>query len=274
MGGAVVLLPAGPAAEVGAGSARNPDTASHRARRNSRRSTRTSNAAIDRRLDVLQVLLRRRRGRHLRRHRHRLRVPGFPTGHVGNHHSAADTANYTALLAEFRSQLDALGGKRYALSAALPGGQDKIAKIQTDRLGDQGLPARQQRVRHRGRVPGGHPDARHPVLLPRLDRGARRLEPRAVPAGFGSVAGARAERQRPRRRDVQGCPASSTTPPTTTSIPPTTTTPPSIPAWAPNTAYASGAKVTYNGVTYTCRQAHTSLVGWEPPNVPARWLAS
>ncbi|WP_370444699.1 carbohydrate-binding protein [Amycolatopsis sp. CA-128772] len=32
--------------------------------------------------------------------------------------------------------------------------------------------------------------------------------------------------------------------------------------------------MTYNGVTYTCRQAHTSLVGWEPPNVPARWLAS
>jgi chitinase len=46
-----------------------------------------------------------------------------------------------------------------------------------------------------------------------------------------------------------------------------------VAAWAPNTAYAVGALVTYNGVTYSCRQAHTSLVGWEPPNVPALWLA-
>src|SRR5512140_3806262 len=42
-------------------------------------------------------------------------------------------------------------------------------------------------------------------------------------------------------------------------------------AWAPNTYYAVGALVTYNGVTYKCLQAHTSLVGWEPPNVPALW---
>ncbi len=42
-------------------------------------------------------------------------------------------------------------------------------------------------------------------------------------------------------------------------------------AWAPNTAYSVGAQVTYNGVTYQCIQAHTSLVGWEPPNVPALW---
>ena len=44
------------------------------------------------------------------------------------------------------------------------------------------------------------------------------------------------------------------------------------PAWAPNTAYAIGAKVTYQGVLYQCRQAHTSLVTWEPPNTPALWL--
>lgn len=44
------------------------------------------------------------------------------------------------------------------------------------------------------------------------------------------------------------------------------------PAWQPNTAYAVGALVTYNGSTYQCRQAHTSQVGWEPPNVPALWL--
>ncbi|WP_349290090.1 carbohydrate-binding protein [Thermoanaerobacterium thermosaccharolyticum] len=24
-------------------------------------------------------------------------------------------------------------------------------------------------------------------------------------------------------------------------------------------------------MTYKCIQAHTSLVGWEPPNVPALW---
>src|SRR6185436_10001287 len=42
-------------------------------------------------------------------------------------------------------------------------------------------------------------------------------------------------------------------------------------AWAPNTAYAVGALVTYGGHTYKCLQAHTSQVGWEPPNVPALW---
>ncbi|MEV4642619.1 family 20 glycosylhydrolase [Actinoplanes sp. NPDC049548] len=45
------------------------------------------------------------------------------------------------------------------------------------------------------------------------------------------------------------------------------------PAWQPNTAYAVGAKVSYDGVEYTCRQAHTSLVTWEPPATPALWLA-
>ncbi len=47
---------------------------------------------------------------------------------------------------------------------------------------------------------------------------------------------------------------------------------PQVPAWAPNTAYAVGAQVTYQGVLYQCRQAHTSLVTWEPPNTPALWL--
>ena len=42
-------------------------------------------------------------------------------------------------------------------------------------------------------------------------------------------------------------------------------------AWAPNTAYAVNDTVTYNSVTYKCLQAHTSQVGWEPPNVPALW---
>src|SRR5258708_30104797 len=42
-------------------------------------------------------------------------------------------------------------------------------------------------------------------------------------------------------------------------------------AWAPNTAYTVGALVTYGGSTYKCIHAHTSQVGWEPPNVPALW---
>ena len=42
-------------------------------------------------------------------------------------------------------------------------------------------------------------------------------------------------------------------------------------AWAPNTAYSVNDTVTYNGGTYTCIQAHTSLEGWEPVNVPALW---
>jgi len=45
----------------------------------------------------------------------------------------------------------------------------------------------------------------------------------------------------------------------------------SIPEWQPNTAYAVGALVMYNGVEYQCLQAHTSEVGWEPPNTPALW---
>ncbi|MEZ0068435.1 chitinase [Streptacidiphilus sp. MAP12-20] len=59
--------------------------------------------------------------------------PGSTGGHTGNHTSAADTANYTALLGEFRSELDAYGstvGKHYMLTAALPSGQDKISLIQ------------------------------------------------------------------------------------------------------------------------------------------------
>jgi chitodextrinase len=36
-------------------------------------------------------------------------------------------------------------------------------------------------------------------------------------------------------------------------------------------AYKVGDQVTYAGISYKCLQAHTSLVGWEPPNVPALW---
>jgi predicted carbohydrate-binding protein with CBM5 and CBM33 domain len=56
--------------------------------------------------------------------------------------------------------------------------------------------------------------------------------------------------------------------------PPTTTNPTPPPVggtWAPNTYYATGASVTYGGASYRCRQAHTSLTGWEPPNAASLW---
>ncbi|MDX8031131.1 lytic polysaccharide monooxygenase [Lentzea sp. BCCO 10_0856] len=68
-----------------------------------------------------------------------------------------------------------------------------------------------------------------------------------------------------------------TPPPTTTTNPPTTTTnpptsqPPVGGTWAANTPYAVGTTVTYGGASYKCRQAHTSLTGWEPPNAAALW---
>lgn len=72
-------------------------------------------------------------------------------------------------------------------------------------------------------------------------------------------------------------PSSTPTPtPTPSSTPtptPTPTAPSGVQPWAPNVAYTVGDLVTYDGVEYSCRQAHTSEVGWEPPNVPALWLA-
>ncbi|AUY48056.1 glycosyl hydrolase family 18 protein [Streptomyces sp. CB01881] len=64
--------------------------------------------------------------------------PGSAGGHTGNHYSPADKQNFTLLLKEFRTQLDALGnaqGKRFLLTAALPSGQDKIARLETDQIG-------------------------------------------------------------------------------------------------------------------------------------------
>lgn len=47
--------------------------------------------------------------------------------------------------------------------------------------------------------------------------------------------------------------------------------PPVTGAWAPGVAYKIGDQVTYNGAAYQCLQAHTSMAGWEPSNVPALW---
>jgi chitin-binding protein len=68
-------------------------------------------------------------------------------------------------------------------------------------------------------------------------------------------------------------PTQPTPTPTRPSPSPTTTTqPPAGGTWAAGTAYKVGDRVTYGGVTYQCRQAHTAIPGWEPPNVPALWL--
>ncbi len=52
--------------------------------------------------------------------------PGSPDGHAGNHYSTNDKANLTLLLAEFRKQLDALGGSHKLLTAFTPADPVKI----------------------------------------------------------------------------------------------------------------------------------------------------
>lgn len=69
-------------------------------------------------------------------------------------------------------------------------------------------------------------------------------------------------------------PTSTPTPTPTATPTPTPTPTPTTPSgtWAAYKAYKVGDVVTYSGTRYTCRQAHTSLPGWEPPNVLALWL--
>jgi hypothetical protein len=43
------------------------------------------------------------------------------------------------------------------------------------------------------------------------------------------------------------------------------------PEWSPDTAYPVGAKVRRNNTLWIVRQAHTSITGWEPENVPSLW---
>jgi chitin-binding protein len=80
--------------------------------------------------------------------------------------------------------------------------------------------------------------------------------------------------------NIGGGSTTPTTPPTTTpttapTTRPPTTSPTTAPSgtWRAGASYAVGAVVTYNGISYRCRQAHTAIAGWEPPNVPALWLA-
>lgn len=65
-------------------------------------------------------------------------------------------------------------------------------------------------------------------------------------------------------------PTRTTNPPTP---PPTSapTPPPASGTWRAGTTYQVGSTVTFNGLSYRCRQAHTAIQGWEPPYVPALW---
>src|SRR5688572_361997 len=41
--------------------------------------------------------------------------------------------------------------------------------------------------------------------------------------------------------------------------------------WAPYKSYRTGDRVTYSSNVYKAIQSHTSIPGWEPPQVPALW---
>lgn len=56
--------------------------------------------------------------------------PASAEGHTGNHYSDQDTANFTALLAEFRAQL----GSGKLLTAALPAGPKKMSKVEIGKI--------------------------------------------------------------------------------------------------------------------------------------------
>lgn len=70
-------------------------------------------------------------------------------------------------------------------------------------------------------------------------------------------------------------PTPSPTPPAPSPTPTPTAAPTTPPApggsWTAGRAYQVGDQVTYGGLTYRCRQAHTAIPGWEPPHVPALW---
>ena len=45
-----------------------------------------------------------------------------------------------------------------------------------------------------------------------------------------------------------------------------------FPLWTADTQYEIGDRRQYDELLYKCVQAHTSQIGWEPPNVPALWV--
>jgi len=70
-------------------------------------------------------------------------------------------------------------------------------------------------------------------------------------------------------------PKPTPTPVKPTPAPPKPTPPPTpgVANWMPNTSYSIGQIVMYAGSRYQCRQAHTSIVTWEPSiHTQALWL--
>ena len=47
--------------------------------------------------------------------------------------------------------------------------------------------------------------------------------------------------------------------------------PTTVTAWSAGQAVNVGDLRSASGVTYRCIQAHTTQIGWEPPNIPALW---
>lgn len=43
------------------------------------------------------------------------------------------------------------------------------------------------------------------------------------------------------------------------------------PQWASGADYTVGYKVQHGGKLWRCRQAHSTITGWEPPNVASLW---
>ena len=43
------------------------------------------------------------------------------------------------------------------------------------------------------------------------------------------------------------------------------------PQWASGADYAVGYKVQFDGRLWRCRQAHSAITGWEPPNAASLW---
>lgn len=43
------------------------------------------------------------------------------------------------------------------------------------------------------------------------------------------------------------------------------------PEWQSGADYSVGYKVQFDGRLWRCRQAHSAIVGWEPPNVASLW---
>lgn len=44
-----------------------------------------------------------------------------------------------------------------------------------------------------------------------------------------------------------------------------------LPHWEPGADYGVGYKVQFGDHLWRCRQAHSAIAGWEPPNVASLW---